>query len=541
MNPILKKICQFAKSGDRDIQLASLRVLARLNAKDREVVAILGEILQKTTDLGLRDFILEIPIQTGDLRYLPYILPCLSDVSYQRDKVIQAISNMGQTAIPHLEKRYPKALEYEKESILKIFGKIPSRKSGALLLATLSDNQQLDKLKLICALLKEHITHFKEADRRWLKKTLLKQASNAKVKKHEQTLVSCLILLGYFRDPSLKSFFVRTLNGSTDLFVKKYALLALLQLGLSGKGHDELLRDLLPTLNHSDFPNIVKNAISILERLDLQKKSQKDITKLLENLHPSVRSFALSKLGTFDSGENVTTLIGYLDSPDHRIREAAKSSLERMPKAAKSLLARFEASTQINQMNQIIEVLKQHKKFFTPAHCRRLFLKIEKMLRSSNEICRVYLLLLRSANPDFLYKEVLKKVARFKKKKKWDAIIQYISFLEGSFLFNQEARYELAIARLKASKQDFSITQREQNPGLLLLQGLLKSNPEIVYKQLLKEKALDRKDRYYLGFHFSEKSFELRELGIKLLKAISKSRDKVGKQAKQKLGMLAAV
>lgn len=541
MNPILKKICQFAKSGERDIQVASLRVLARLDAKDREVVALLGEILQKTADLGLRELVLDIPLKTGDIRYLPYIIPCLSDVSYQREKVIQAISTMGLVAIPQLEKRYAKALEYEKESILRILGKIPSRKSCVVLLAALSDNQQIDKLKLICALLKEHVTAFKKADRLWLKKALLKQASKAQIKRHEQILVSCLILLGYLRDPSLKSFFVKTLNGSPDLFVKKYALLALLQLGLVGKGHDDLLKNLLPTLNHSDFPNIVKNTISILERLDIQKKSQKEITKLLENPHPSVRSFALSKLGTFDSGENVTMLIGYLDSPDHRIREAAKSSLERMPKAAKSLLKRFESSTQINQMNQVIEVLKQHKKFFTPVLCRKLFLKIEKMLRSSNEICRMYLLLLRSANPDFLYKEVLQKVAGFKKKKKWESVIQYISFLEGSFLFNQDARYELAIARLKASKQDFTITYREQNPGLSLLQGLLKSNPDVVYKQLVKEKALDKKDRYYLGFHFSEKSFELRELGIKFLKSVSKSRDKIGKQAKQKLVMLAAV
>ncbi len=57
-------------------------------------------------------------------------------------------------------------------------------------------------------------------------------------------------------------------------------------------------------------------------------------------------------------------------------------------------------------------------------------------------------------------------------------------------------------------------------------------------KRLLKEKALTPQDRYFIGFHFAEKSFDLREFGLKLLKTLSKSKNKLGRQARQKVGML---
>jgi len=541
MNPILKKICQLAKSGNREIQFASLRILAQLNVKDKEAIRLLGEILQKTTDVNLRELILDIPAKTGNSQYLPYLIPCLGNPSFNRERLIQSIAGIGGSVVSPLEKRYPKALEYEKESILMTLGRIPTKQSITLLLRALLDSQQVERLRLICGLLKNPVEQLKKSDRSWFKRFLLKQVKRPQTKKNSSLMVSHLILLGQLRDTSLKSFFLKTQNESLDLFVKKYALIALMQLGCAGKGHDDIIKGLIPTLSHSDFPNIVKNAISVLEKLEIPKKLQKEVSKLLENQHPSVRSFALSKLGTFDSGENVSTLIGYLSSPDPRIRDAAKTSLEKMPKAGKALLARFENSTQIDQMNQMVTILRQHKNLFTGVLCRKLFLKMEKLKRGSNEIFREYLALLKNANPDFLFKEVMKSVNTSKKRKKWDQVLEYIGFIEGSFLFTHDVKFELAIAKLKTSKLDYAQTYRDQNHGLLILQGLIKNNREEACKWIVREKALSPEERYFIGFHFAEKQFELREFGIKLLKITSKTRNKLGRQAKQKLAMLVAV
>ena len=538
MNSIIKKICQLAKSGEREIQFSALRVLAHLNVRDREAIRLLGEMLQKVSDSGLRDLILDISAKTGLLAYLPYLIACLSDVSFNREKVIHAITSLGANTIPALEKRYPKASDYEKQSILMVFARIPTRKSINLLVNTLLDNQQVERLKLVCGLLKEPIEHLQRSDRAWLKRLLLHQMKRPQVKKNNTLLVSHLILLGYLRDPSTKTLLLKLLNESADFFVKKYALIALAQLQLAGKGHEDVFKGLIPTLSHPDYPNIVKNAISVLERFEISKKMQAEISKLLENPHSSVRSFALSKLGTFESGENVATLIGYLDSGDHRIKDAAQNSLEKMPKAAKVLLGEFEKSNNPDKMNQIISILKHHKNYFTTTVARRLFVKMEKLLKDSHQIYRLYLILVRSINPDFLYKEVLGRCARLKKKNKWAQVIQYLGFLEGSFLFNDQARFELAVARIKDSKKDYFGNYRDQNQGLLLLQALVKTNGPKLYKQVLKEKALDTEDRYYVGFHFAEKLFELKEFGTKILKTLARGRSRIARLAKRKLAMV---
>ena len=81
MNPVLKKIFQLIKSQEREIQIASLKVLAELEIRDRTAIKLLGETLNKTADSSIKEIILEIPIRVRAGEFLPHLIPCLNDHS----------------------------------------------------------------------------------------------------------------------------------------------------------------------------------------------------------------------------------------------------------------------------------------------------------------------------------------------------------------------------------------------------------------------------------------------------------------------------
>ena len=118
MNPILEKICKLLKSEDHDAQVAAVKVLSEIKIKDKQLVRSVGEILQKSTDPTFKDIMLELPIKLPAKEYLPYLVPCLSDVSINREKIVHAISSIGPSSIAVLKKRYHKSSEFEKRTIL---------------------------------------------------------------------------------------------------------------------------------------------------------------------------------------------------------------------------------------------------------------------------------------------------------------------------------------------------------------------------------------------------------------------------------------
>ena len=80
-----------------------------------------------------------------------------------------------------------------------------------------------------------------------------------------------------------------------------------------------------------------------------------------------------------------------------------------------------------------------------------------------------------NVGPEFLFKELMVEIRRFKTKKKWQEAIVYLSLLEGGFLNTNDVRFELAVCHLMNSKKDLSGANRDQHPGLLMMQALAKT------------------------------------------------------------------
>ena len=535
MDTTLKKMIQLLDSGNLETKRAAIRVLTDLNLRDKELIKKFGEKLHKDSDQLIRALLLEYAIKNPCREFLPHLVDSLLGFGSNREKIISALAAYGDSAVPGLIQSYQIANDAQQKSLLTVLTEIATSKANQFVLDSMKRNRSLDHLKFVCYLIKSSLERMDKPSKTSLHKCLL--AFYKENKKDRMLATSSLILFGYLKDPADKKYLIEAiLQAKGDFHQRKHALNALVNLNLGGKGHDDLIQATLPQLTDPDFPNIVRNAILILEKLEFSKKYQKELQQLLNSQHPSVRSFSLQKLSAFDSSENVEMLIKHLDSNDFRVKQAAQSSLEKSPKAVPKLLKMFEAAANFEQAERLVQILKSHREQFRPPLLRRYYLKMEQLLRKSNESFRYYLLLIRSVNPEFLYVNVMKRYKLLKSKKKWLEASNCLNMLENVVAQNHELRLESAMCKVMLEKIDYSIVSRDRHQGLLTLQGIAKSRPpQELAKQLLSDKKIPEEQKYFIGFHFAEKQQNLREFGTLILKALSRKSGKFGKLAKKKL------
>lgn len=535
MNTVLKQICELLQSGERDIRWAAARVLKEIHAEEAGVVKALGEALKKEADPLLRGFLVDLAGKSRASEFLPYLLLCLSETSFNREKVIEALVAHSKAAVSELLKRYDKASEGEQRTILEILAKIRTKEALEFMFESMRKRPQLDHLKFVCMLFKGPIEALKKADQSWFRDRLVKFLKQ--IKENETLTTSALILAGFLRDLRMQNMLLDVLHGAKSRHVKRHALVALGRLPLEAKGQGAIVRELLPLLMDSDYLSVVEPAVRVLERVEFSKPFEKEVTKLLESPYSAVRALALSKLGSFSSQENIKRLIECLGAPDYRIREAAKRSLEKMPDAIKPLLAIFDTCQESERLDQILSVLKSQRQEFKKSQLLNLYAASQKLFLKKDERFKRYLMLIRHLDAEFLHDQIMSQYKRLKSKRKWFEAADCLSWLEGSMFLNEELRYEMSVCLIAASKKDLSSTARDNDKGLLILQALVRSNWAETLKRILKEKAFGPAELYHVGFHFSERALELKNFGTSILKALASSK-KAGKFKKLAMSKL---
>ena len=92
----------------------------------------------------------------------------------------------------------------------------------------------------------------------------------------------------------------------------------------------------------------------------------------------------------------------------------------------------------------------------------------------------------------------------------------------------------MIVIHLKNSAKDVALLYRNNDMCLSLFESLIKTSDIALLKRIKAERVLDAEDFFYLGFHFSEKLFELREFGLDIIKLLVKRypRSKVTTKAK---------
>jgi len=542
MNAIIKKITRLIDSEEDEIKCAAIRVLGELGVKERAVLKLLGEKLSAESE-AVKLAILDSFIRNPQTAVLSYLLPLLKLEGSVRRKAIHAIGAIGPKAVSILEKEFKTTTLQEKKLFIDILSTIRSKATIDFLVGSLVGGD-IEILKYICFALRNQLEKMAKPEKLYLLESVNRFLALEAVKKNDEMTTSGIILLGYIAEPQAKKTLLKFFDKKRSFYIRKNALFALSRVNLTGTGHDDVAAVVFPLLDDADFPNVVRNVLNILEKIQVPKRFTAQFPKLLETTrHPAVKRFLLTRLAQAGNAQTIKLLISHLDSNDPMVRDAAAESLGKLPKAVPDLIKKIESTRESEKGEKIALVLRNHKELFKAERCRKIYLKLDRALIKQDPQVRIYALLLKQVNPDFFYLETLKRAKQLKRAKKFEAAKRYLELLATGLFYTDEVRYEMASVLLKLSGKDLNLQARNEDPALNLFSVLARINLSHLLKQVKTDRLLDCNDLYYAGFHFSERLFEQKAFGVDVLKLLIKKfpRSKVKTAAKKKLELVGPV
>lgn len=301
-----------------------------------------------------------------------------------------------------------------------------------------------------------------------------------------------------------------------------------------------LAKAVIPMLGEDNYSAIVRNALTILQRLEIPKSLLPLLEERLNSAHPAVRSFILSKIGKNDSRETIQRLIAHLNSNDFEERRAAQEALAGIPRAYPHIIKELEAANDYEAGMRLVSILRAQRDQLGKGDVRSLYERLEKLWAAGDDRLAVYAAALKVINPDYFVERVLDRVKRLKGAKKLKEAESLLRLMFHHSLLTDDLKYEFVVVRIRSTPPDLSPIRRKDDEALRFIVELMKRADFQLLKRLKADKGLGHPELYHIGFHFSEKLFEQREFGIGLLKHLVKKspRGKIGIAAKQKLKLV---
>ncbi|HYL18678.1 MAG TPA: HEAT repeat domain-containing protein, partial [Burkholderiales bacterium] len=298
---------------------------------------------------------------------------------------------------------------------------------------------------------------------------------------------------------------------------------------------------LLPLLDGDDETGVLRPVIHLLEDQTFDRGYLAQLNRLAESPQPLVKRFAVQKLGGFDSGAVVKTLIGYLTDDSYARRDQAATSLKKLPAARAALMKELRASDDERKAWTLADILLVHERGWKRDAVDALWKRLEAALEQRDDrLYTAYFHFLNALDGDALAERVRTRADAVRKKKDFATSAKWLALLKDSPAFDAEVKFALAVAEIKSHKHALSATIRRHDPALELLRALAHSAFPTA-EQLRKDRALVPEELFYIAFNFAEGGGEeekavARELLEHL--AAKHGRTKVGKAAKNKLRLV---
>ncbi|MCX6339947.1 MAG: hypothetical protein NTX71_08515 [Candidatus Aureabacteria bacterium] len=538
MDRLLKQICALLDSEDVELQCAAARVLGELRPRNGEIRRNLARHLS-TPNLTVKNYILSTLERIPGPEALPYLFPLLREGGKVQERASGIIASTGSSAVAEAKRLFAKADPELKKLLVRILGTIGTEDACRFLVDCIAgDGPELSKG--ICLALREAIDKMARHERKPLRKKIDVFLASPKAGASPEKMAAGVILLGYIGDPSTVSRVLRYALHDQPAPVREQALIALSRMEIPPKGNAALAREIIPMLEGSDYSNIVRNVLTVLQRLEIPRNLVPLLEERLRSPHPAVRSFILSRMSKNDSRDNVKRLLEHLNSSDFEERRAAQEALAGLPRAYPYIIKELEVAKDYEAGMRLVSILRAQKDQVGQGEARRLFDRMEKLWASGDERYSLYAAALKVINPVFLVERVLDRVKRLKGTKKFKDAEGLLRLMSHHSLLTNELKYELAVVGLCSSPPDLSPLRRKDDEALRLIADLMRDADFPLVKRLKAERALGPPELYHIGFHFAEKLFEQREFGIGLLKYLVKKspRGRIGIAARQKLKLV---
>jgi HEAT repeat protein len=536
MDKTLQTICGMLQSPDGMRRCAAAMVIAELRPKQDAVIKALGTALRDANQLLTR-YVLEAFEALGTRAVVPYVLPLLDAPDVETKlRAAAIIARSGGDNIASLRNQFIKANPQQKRVLVDILARIHNREAMQLILDALFD-PDFELVKEACQAVRRHVVDATPKERQASHRQVVKFLNSARVKKNDRVLTSCLLLIGYIGAPDARKVLLKYSTPRSLGYIRRNALIGLKGLQYTGAAANQMAHQMFKYLGEPDYPNVVQNALDIIEKLPLGKAYDGQWRKLLKSKHPSVRAFAARRLAATDNAAGNRLMMSLLPHPDPQVSEIAAGALARHKSASKLLFAALARERKLEPAWRLAKILKPHSESADKKTIKKLAALAARALEAGDRRHEPLLYLLRNANQklaDGVYREV---GLKHKKTKKWAKAVECLRQIARSDSFDNDLRFELSVCNVKQSAKDLAPHLRAEDHALRGFQTLLQDKNFKLFERLKKERVLTAADLYYIGFHFSEGTGPEYKFGQKILEYVAKRwpKTKEGKAAKSKL------
>jgi hypothetical protein len=272
--------------------------------------------------------------------------------------------------------------------------------------------------------------------------------------------------------------------------------------------------------------------------MEIPKGSSTSLIKLLDARDPAVRRFAARKLGNLGGIRAARRLVALLSDSDPSLRDAVADSLSRMPESVMLLMDLLERQTDIHRAWTVAHIVKNHAQKIPAPILREHIKKTVDLLLRGERIAEPWMHVARHAGPRLLYSALMSRAARLKKARRYAEVEALLRPLLRTEEFDTSARFELALASLRASAYVEGVPPRTPDSPLDLFKQLARDPAFPFIQRIRKERGhLDSEDLYWLGFHLAEGAGEEKSIGAELLRMVAQNegKSKLGRNARNKL------
>ena len=183
-------------------------------------------------------------------------------------------------------------------------------------------------------------------------------------------------------------------------------------------------------------------------------------------------------------------------------------------------------------------ILKNHARKIPKPTLKNHIKKTVDLLLKGERIAEPWMHVARHAGMKLLFAALMSRAARLKKARRYADVEALLRPLLRTEEFDTDARFELALASLRASTSVSGVSPRSPDSPLDLFKQLSRDETFPFMQRIRKERNhLDSEDLYWLGFHLAEGAGDEKSTGAELLRMVAQNegKSKMGRNARNKL------
>jgi hypothetical protein len=535
----LKGLLRLLDGADVEARCAALLVLTRLAVDADRVVRAVGRLLGGK-NVVVRDFAVGYFEGVRPKEGIGHLLPLLDvEDDALRQRVVAVLAHYGNAAIAPAKRLLAEPPRRRLNAIIDLCGRVRSAPALDILFELMS-SEDLDTNRAACDAVVATVATLDERARGDLFARAERLIAGAKGQR--TPLVAAAKLLGALGQARARKRLFPLLAAREPQVVRTHAIGALVQC-LRGQPLTQAeVETLLPLLDEPDENGILRPAIRLLEDQTLDRRYLSTLNRLAESPQPVVKRFAVQKLGGFESGAVVKTLIGYLTDDSYARRDQATASLKALPAARLALMKELLACDDERKAWTIADILLLHDRSWKRDVLGELWNKLQGAVETREDrLYTPYVHFLNALDSEDLATRVRARADHQRKAKRFADSAKWLLLLKDSPAFDAEAKFALAVAELKSHPRRPGAPARRHDLALDLLRALADS-PFPLAERLRRERVLTADELYYAGFNLAEGRGEQLAVARELLAHVADKhgRTKTGKAAKNKLKLLPA-